>query len=66
VAEKIIAMAKDHGVPIHEDANLVEVLEKLEIDTHIPLEVYAVVAEVFAYLYKINAAAGTKLANGGS
>src|ERR1700743_380815 len=54
VAEKIIETAKAHGIPIHTDADLVEVLEKVEIDTEIPLEVYAVVAEVFAYLYKVN------------
>ena len=59
VAQKIIEAAREHGIPIHEDADLVEVLEKVEIDTEIPLEVYAVVAEVFAYLYKVNGAART-------
>jgi flagellar biosynthesis protein len=54
IAERIIETAKAHGVPVHQDADLVEVLEKVEIDTEIPLEVYAVVAEVFAYLYKVN------------
>jgi flagellar biosynthesis protein len=54
IAEKIIETARAHGVPVHQDADLVEVLEKVEIDTEIPLEVYAVVAEVFAYLYKVN------------
>lgn len=59
VAQKIIETAREHGIPIHEDADLVEVLEKVEIDTEIPLEVYAVVAEVFAYLYKVNSGART-------
>jgi flagellar biosynthesis protein len=56
VAEKIVALAHQHGIPIHSDADLIEVLDRVEIDTEIPLEVYAVVAEVFAFLYKVNAA----------
>jgi flagellar biosynthesis protein len=56
IAEKIIELAKAHGIPFHEDADLVEILEKIEIDTEIPLEVYAIVAEIFAYLYRTNQA----------
>ncbi|MCA3243866.1 MAG: EscU/YscU/HrcU family type III secretion system export apparatus switch protein [Alphaproteobacteria bacterium] len=56
VAEKIIAVAQAHGIPLHRDADLLEVLERVEIDTEIPLEVYAVVAEIFAYLYRTNQA----------
>lgn len=56
VAEKIIELAKEHGIPMHRDADLLEILEKVEIDTEIPLEVYAVVAEIFAYLYRTNQA----------
>lgn len=56
VAEKIIELAKEHGIPLHADADLVEVLEKVELDTEIPLEVYAVVAEIFSYLYRTNQA----------
>ena len=54
VADKIIAIAEEHGIPIHQDADLIEILEKTELDTEIPLEIYAVVAEVFAYIYKTN------------
>ena len=60
VAEKIIEIAKAHGIPLHQDADLLEVLEKVEIDTEIPLEVYAVVAEIFAYLYRTNQAKGQR------
>lgn len=56
IAEKIIELAKEHGIPFHQDADLVEILEKIEIDTEIPLEVYAIVAEIFAYLYRTNQA----------
>jgi flagellar biosynthesis protein len=54
VAEKILAIAEEHGIPVHRDADLIEILEKTELDTEIPLEVYAVVAEIFAYVYKVN------------
>jgi flagellar biosynthesis protein len=56
IAEKIIALAKEHDIPFHSDADLIEILEKIEIDTEIPLEVYAIVAEIFAYLYRTNQA----------
>lgn len=54
IAEKIIAIAEAHNIPMHRDADLLEILEKVELDTEIPLEVYAVVAEIFAYVYKVN------------
>ena len=54
VAERIIETARQHNIPIQSDADLVEILEKVEIDTEIPLEVYTVVAEIFSFLYKAN------------
>ena len=54
IAEKIIEIATANGLPIHRDADLVEVLEKVELAQEIPLEVYTVVAEIFAYIYKAN------------
>ncbi|MFT7433607.1 MAG: flagellar biosynthesis protein [Alphaproteobacteria bacterium] len=54
LAAKIIAIAKEHDVPIHSDADLVEILDKVEIEQEIPLEVYTIVAEIFAYIYKVN------------
>lgn len=54
LAQRIIDVAEEHGLHIHKDADLVEVLEKVELNDAIPLEVYAVVAEIFAYLYRLN------------
>lgn len=62
LAEKIVAIAKEHNIPIHQDADLVAVLEKVELEQEIPLEVYAVVAEIFAYLYRANENAKQKAA----
>ncbi len=54
LAERILAIAQEHNVPIHSDADLVEILDKVEIEQEIPLEVYTVVAEIFAYIYKVS------------
>ena len=54
VAEKIIALAEAEGIPLYRDPDLIEILDKTELDTEIPLEVYAIVAEIFAFVYKVN------------
>jgi flagellar biosynthesis protein len=55
VAETIIAQAREHGVPLHEDANLAAALSALDLQTEIPPELYRAVAEVLAFLYRLNA-----------
>ena len=60
VAEQIIEMAKKHGITVREDPDLVQLLMKLDLDMPIPLEAYAAVAEILAYVYKANAKAGNK------
>jgi flagellar biosynthesis protein len=54
VAQKIIEAARAHRVPLHEDKNLVEVLEALDLETEIPSELYRAVAEVLAFIYRLN------------
>lgn len=54
MARQIIKIAKEHGVEIREDANLVEILSVLELDEFIPLEAYAAVAEILRYIYSKN------------
>lgn len=56
MAQQILHLAERYGVPVQEDADLVQLLEKLDIDTPIPLEAYAAVAEILAYVYRTNAA----------
>jgi flagellar biosynthesis protein len=60
IAEQIIALAKEHGVPLHQDAGLVEALARLEIGAVIPRELYTVVAEILAFVYTVDRAAPTK------
>jgi flagellar biosynthesis protein len=53
-AENIIALAREHGVPLHEDPNLAGALSALDIETEIPPELYRAVAEVLAFIYRLN------------
>ena len=52
LADSILEKAREHGVPIQEDAALVEVLSKLDLDTQIPPELYQLVAEVLTFVYQ--------------
>jgi flagellar biosynthesis protein len=54
VAEQILKLAEEHGITIREDAELVQILGKLDLDTVIPLEAYAAVAEILSYVYRTN------------
>lgn len=52
MAEQIIAIAEKHGIHVHQDENLVEILGALDIDSFIPLEAYVTVAEILNFIYK--------------
>ena len=54
IAEAIIALAKANNIEVREDSDLAGLLSKLDIDMPIPLEAYAAVAEILAYIYKAN------------
>lgn len=54
VAEKIIDIARKHEVPLVEDPNLARILDALDVDTQIPSEMYHAVAEVLAFVYRMN------------
>lgn len=54
VADRIIALAQEHGVPLHEDRDLAHLLGALEIDQEIPPGMYQALAEVLAHLYRLN------------
>ena len=53
-ADKIIEIAIENNIQIHEDPDLVAVLAKLDVNTQIPEELYVAVAEVLAFVYRIN------------
>ena len=60
IAENIIKIAEEQGITIRSDSNLVEILEKINIDAIIPLEAYSAVAEILNFIYKANAKAKEK------
>ncbi|CAH2032659.1 EscU/YscU/HrcU family type III secretion system export apparatus switch protein [Trichlorobacter ammonificans] len=53
VAEAIIACARDAGVYVHESPELVTLLMQVDLDEHIPPELYRAVAEVLVWLYRM-------------
>ncbi|MFN2450389.1 MAG: EscU/YscU/HrcU family type III secretion system export apparatus switch protein [Candidatus Baltobacteraceae bacterium] len=59
-AEEIVRLAKEHNIPLLEDAELVEALSRLEMSESIPRELYAVVAEVLAYVFRVDQEAAAR------
>lgn len=55
IAEAIINQARAHGIYVHESPELVSLLMQVDMDQHIPPELYRAVAELLAWLYKIEA-----------
>ena len=54
IAKKIIDLAMEHGIPVKDDPDLIEVLSTLDIDQEIPSEIYVAVAELLAFVYSAN------------
>lgn len=52
LAEKIVEVASEHGVPIYEDNSLATVLSQMELGREIPEELYEAIVEI--YLYFLN------------
>jgi flagellar biosynthesis protein len=53
IAQAIIDRAKEHGVFVHESEELVGLLMQVELDQHIPPQLYLAVAELLAWLYRL-------------
>jgi flagellar biosynthesis protein len=56
VAERILALAREHDLPLREDPDLVEALAALELGAMVPAELYGVIAQVLAWAYRANSA----------
>jgi len=52
IAERLITIARQNGVPVIEDKVLVETLDQLSINQQIPSELYQVVAEILVSVYR--------------
>jgi len=53
IAQAIIERAREHGVYVHESEELVSMLMQVEMDRHIPPQLYLAVAELLAWLYRV-------------
>ncbi len=53
IAEEILAIAKEHNIPIREEPELTELLSELKLNQEIPRELYVAVAEVIAFAYML-------------
>ena len=53
VAEKILQIAKQQGIPLQQDMELVEILSQINLGDEIPENLYRAVAEVIAFAYII-------------
>ena len=54
IGRKIIETAREHGVPIEENASLAGALSEVEIGDEIPVELYKAVAEVLVFILKVS------------
>ncbi|HPX50157.1 MAG TPA: EscU/YscU/HrcU family type III secretion system export apparatus switch protein [Deltaproteobacteria bacterium] len=54
VAEKMLAIAREHNIPVKQDKTLLDALYCLDINEEIPEDLYRVVAEVLAFIYRMN------------
>ncbi len=54
VAEKILAIARENHIPVRQDKLLLDALYKLDINEEIPEELYRVIAEILAFVYRMN------------
>lgn len=52
-AETIIALAQDHGIFVHESPEMVALLMQVDLDDRIPPQLYLAVAELLAWLYRV-------------
>ncbi|MCL1865477.1 MAG: EscU/YscU/HrcU family type III secretion system export apparatus switch protein [Spirochaetes bacterium] len=65
LAEKMIEIAKEKGIPVYKDADLAEILYKFKSGDSIPESLFNAVSVVMAYCYRINSDFRQKLKNSG-
>lgn len=53
IAERIIALAQEEGIPIYEDVEIIAKLVRVPLGSEIPPELYQAVAKVLALIYRL-------------
>jgi flagellar biosynthesis protein len=59
LADRILLLARQNGIPIQHDPNLLAALEPLEVNRVLPPELFKAVAIMLAALYRANGTAGS-------
>ena len=54
IAQHILDVARQHGVPVREDTDLVTLLAGCDLGEEIPVDLYEAVAELLTFLYRLN------------
>ena len=53
IADRIVEIAREQGLPVREDPALAEALARLELEQEIPSELFVAVAEVLVWAYRL-------------
>ncbi len=53
LAEEIVRIAREHGVPLYENAELAGILSRLELNDEIPETLYRIIAEILAFAFNL-------------
>lgn len=53
LAERIIALAQAHDVYVHQSQAMLNLLMQVDLDAHIPPQLYLATAEILAWLYRL-------------
>lgn len=61
IADEIIARAREAGVFVHESPELVGLLMQVDLDAHIPPQLYVAVAELLAWIYRLERGGNTPM-----
>lgn len=56
IAEEIIRRAREAGIFVHESREMVSLLMQVDLDQHIPPQLYAAIAELLAWIYRLESA----------
>ena len=54
VADRIVETAREHNIPLQEDAALATSLSRLDLGTEVPRELYVAVAHVLAFAWAVS------------
>ena len=61
VAHQLLAIARRHAVPVYQNQSVTQLLMAVELDREIPPELYQAVANILAYVYRLDGKAAEKV-----